>query len=161
MKSLVDCLNEALAKVENLGELKQWLTDNNYKFENIESGWHGGKGSSIAVEGKTKGVQVIFDFLGGYDECVEFAYVIKKNGETLWDEDRSREINRLPHDLIDYVDPREFMKNVIAVRKKRLKKVERDYHKRVMASPDGITGDYDLQVAKRSLERAEKILAQL
>lgn len=153
-----DVINEAASSVRNVGEFKQWLTDNNFEFEEIKSGFSGGRG--ISVKAKNGGTNIIFDFVRNSDNSSEFIYKIAKDGKILWDEDSTRELDRLPHDLIDYCEPRVFINHVIGVRKNKVKKAERDYAKRAKAN-GGLAGDYDLQVAKRKLEKVQNIYTQV
>ena len=153
-----ESLNEATANVNTLGEFKQWLGDNNIEYEELKSGHAGG--ICLGVKAKTNGVHALFDFLRNDGKTTEFIYRIEKNGNLLWDEMSTRELYNIAGKLERFCEPRLFMSDIVNTRKNNVKKAEKDYMKKVRSN-DGAVSDYDLQNAKRKLDKVQGVYAQL
>lgn len=155
---LNESLNEATANVNTLGEFKQYLNDNDIEYEELKSGHAGG--ICLAVKAKTNGVRALFDFLRKDDKTTEFIYRIEKNGNLLWDEMSTRELYHIADKVERFCEPRMFMSDVVNTRKNNVKKAEKDYAKKLRLN-GGTASDYDLQNAKRKLDKVQGIYTQL
>ena len=155
---LNESINEATTNTDTLGEFKQYLNDNNIEYKELKSGHAGGV--CLAVKAKTNGVCALFDFLRNDDKTTEFIYRIEKNGNLLWDEMSTRELYNIAGKLERFCEPRLFMSDIVNTRKNNVKKAEKDYMKKVRSN-DGAVNDYDLQNAKRKLDKAQGIYTQL